>query len=238
MDPGEPAAPLGQPHQPSCRRGLGAPLSSSDRKSLRARRSRSGAAGGRFPHGLQCGTRTPLHPAPGRAGLAARALLPRREEAVDPAAPRYLDETAIDTPAVALACAARETLHMGDIVETMLQQTITAMMNDDRKLVAEICAPRQRGRPARRGHQALRHQGDPREPRRPERPPRHGDHLLHHQPRAHRRHHRQEPDGARRQEDQAQAPILQGGSGRARGLPPARGRQPEARASASSCRAT
>jgi len=27
---------------------------------------------------------------------------------------------------------------MGDIVETMLQQTITAMMNDDRKLVAEI----------------------------------------------------------------------------------------------------
>jgi len=65
-------------------------------------------------------------------------LLPDDKRPVDPAAPRYLDETAIDTPAVALACAARETLHMGDIVETMLEGSITALMNDDRKLVAEI----------------------------------------------------------------------------------------------------
>jgi phosphate:Na+ symporter len=40
---------------------------------------------------------------------------------------------------VALACAARETLHIGDIVESMLRRTITALMTDDRKLVAEIC---------------------------------------------------------------------------------------------------
>ena len=40
---------------------------------------------------------------------------------------------------MALACAARETLHIGDIVETMLRQTMTALMTDDRKLVAEIC---------------------------------------------------------------------------------------------------
>jgi len=39
---------------------------------------------------------------------------------------------------VALACAARETLHIGDIVETMLRRTMSALMTDDRKLVAEI----------------------------------------------------------------------------------------------------
>ncbi len=76
-------------------------------------------------------------PLDGLAWLLVR-FLPDEKKPVDPTAPRYLDETAIDTPAVALACAARETLHMGDIVETMLQQTITAMMNDDRKLVVEI----------------------------------------------------------------------------------------------------
>src|SRR5207237_5459720 len=43
-----------------------------------------------------------------------------------------------DTPSVALACAARETLRMGDIVEAMLRQAITALMTDDRKLVAEL----------------------------------------------------------------------------------------------------
>jgi phosphate:Na+ symporter len=36
-------------------------------------------------------------------------------------------------------CAARETLHIGDIIETMLRKTRTAIMTDDRKLVAEIC---------------------------------------------------------------------------------------------------
>jgi len=65
-------------------------------------------------------------------------ILPQRKKKPDPAAPLYLDETAFATPAVALACAAREALHMGDIVETMLRQAITALMTDDRKLVAEL----------------------------------------------------------------------------------------------------
>ncbi len=64
--------------------------------------------------------------------------LPDRPQAADPAAPLYLDETALDTPSVALACAARETLHIGDIVATMLRQTMTALMTDDRRLVGEI----------------------------------------------------------------------------------------------------
>jgi phosphate:Na+ symporter len=49
-----------------------------------------------------------------------------------------LDETAINTPSVALACAARETLHMGDVVESMLRQAMTALMTNDRKLAAEV----------------------------------------------------------------------------------------------------
>jgi phosphate:Na+ symporter len=65
-------------------------------------------------------------------------LLPEQKAKKDPAAPLYLDPTALATPAVALACAARETLHMGDIVETMLRQSMTALMTDDRKLVAEL----------------------------------------------------------------------------------------------------
>ena len=65
-------------------------------------------------------------------------ILPEQKAKRDPAAPLYLDETAFATPAVALACAARETLHMGDIVETMLRQSVAALMTDDRKLVGEI----------------------------------------------------------------------------------------------------
>jgi phosphate:Na+ symporter len=66
-------------------------------------------------------------------------VLPERKAKPNPATALYLDETAFATPAVALACAARETLHMGDIVETMLRQAMTALMTDDRKLVADIC---------------------------------------------------------------------------------------------------
>jgi len=67
-----------------------------------------------------------------------RRLLPESPKPNDPLAPLYLDESALATPSVALACAARETLHIGDIVETMLRRTMSALMTDDRKLVAEI----------------------------------------------------------------------------------------------------
>jgi phosphate:Na+ symporter len=46
-------------------------------------------------------------------------VLPDRTQSLDPSSPLYLDEGAIGTPALALTAAARETLHMGDIVETM-----------------------------------------------------------------------------------------------------------------------
>ncbi|MCW5686123.1 MAG: Na/Pi cotransporter family protein [Pseudolabrys sp.] len=65
-------------------------------------------------------------------------LLPARVQTDDPGAPRYLDETVLDTPSLALADAARETLRMGDLVEAMLRQVMTALMTNDRRLVAAV----------------------------------------------------------------------------------------------------
>jgi len=70
------------------------------------------------------------------AGLTR--LFPESTQSADTSAPLYLDETVIGTPPLALAAAAREMLHMGDIVETMLRDTITALITGDRKLVAAI----------------------------------------------------------------------------------------------------
>jgi phosphate:Na+ symporter len=78
-------------------------------------------------------------PLDGVAALLTR-FLPEKTKPGDPSTPLYLDETALPTPSVALACAARETLHIGDIIETMLRQTMTAFTTDDRKLVDEISA--------------------------------------------------------------------------------------------------
>lgn len=69
--------------------------------------------------------------------LLAR-ILPDQKKAADPSAPRYLDETALDTPSLALANAARETLHMGDVVEAMLKQVMTALMTNNRTLATEV----------------------------------------------------------------------------------------------------
>ncbi|MGH8746431.1 MAG: Na/Pi cotransporter family protein, partial [Burkholderiales bacterium] len=65
-------------------------------------------------------------------------MLPERKAPPDPGVPVYLDPSAIETPALALAGAARESLRMGEMVEAMLGQAMTALMTQDRNLVAEI----------------------------------------------------------------------------------------------------
>ena len=67
-----------------------------------------------------------------------KALLPNRVRETDPSRPRYLDESALETPSLALADAARETLHMGDHVEVMLRKVMTAIMTNDRALVDQV----------------------------------------------------------------------------------------------------
>ena len=83
-----------------------------------------------------------------RHGVAPGALLPERRQATDPSLPRHLDEAALDTPSLALANAARETLRMGDTVEAMLRQVMTALMSNDRKLAADVSRMDNIGRPA------------------------------------------------------------------------------------------
>jgi phosphate:Na+ symporter len=73
----------------------------------------------------------------GMAVLLKRVLPDRIREA-DPSRPRYLDESALETPSLALADAARETLHMGDHVEVMLRKVMAAMMTNDRALVDQV----------------------------------------------------------------------------------------------------
>jgi phosphate:Na+ symporter len=65
-------------------------------------------------------------------------MLPERVREADPSRPRYLDESALETPSLALADAARETLHMGDHVEAMLRKVMAAMMTNDRALVDQV----------------------------------------------------------------------------------------------------
>src|ERR1700749_58968 len=67
-----------------------------------------------------------------------KKLLPNRVQEADPSRPRYLDESALETPSLALADAARETLHMGDLVEIMLRKVMAAMMTNDRSLVDQV----------------------------------------------------------------------------------------------------
>jgi len=73
------------------------------------------------------------------AGLLNR-LLPEREQPLKEGAPRYLDRDAMATPSVALANAARETLRLGDMVETMLRESIDVFRTDDSRLMKELSA--------------------------------------------------------------------------------------------------
>ena len=67
-----------------------------------------------------------------------KKLLPDRVLETDPSRPRYLDESALETPSLALADAARETLHMGDHVEVMLRKVMTGVMTNDRASVDQV----------------------------------------------------------------------------------------------------
>lgn len=65
-------------------------------------------------------------------------LLPGKPASRSPQTPRHLDPQALGTPALALAAAERETLRLADMVEAMLQGTVAAFAEDDRKRVGEI----------------------------------------------------------------------------------------------------
>jgi phosphate:Na+ symporter len=71
-------------------------------------------------------------------GKLVTRLVPDRPSPEDERRPRHLDPAALDTPAEALACAAREALRMGDHVERMLGRVIAVFETDDERLAREV----------------------------------------------------------------------------------------------------
>src|SRR5688500_6094688 len=64
--------------------------------------------------------------------------LPVPKDRVPQTEPRFLDPAALETPALALANAARETLRIGDTVEQMLNGMLEVIRNNDSTKVNEI----------------------------------------------------------------------------------------------------
>jgi phosphate:Na+ symporter len=71
------------------------------------------------------------------ARLTARILPEPSEEAAD-LGPRHLDRSALETPPIALANAARETVRMGDVIEGMFRDCFEAMRTRDRLLLKRV----------------------------------------------------------------------------------------------------
>lgn len=67
-----------------------------------------------------------------------KKALPDRPVSNDPGKSRYLNDKDLDTPSVALASAARETLRMGDILQKMLEDTLLVLKTNDEKLLGLI----------------------------------------------------------------------------------------------------
>jgi len=71
------------------------------------------------------------------ASLAVR-VLPDLPQAATSTKPKHLDPTVLESPSEALACAMRETLHMGDRVAEMLRQALVVFEKSDPRLAKEV----------------------------------------------------------------------------------------------------
>ncbi len=77
-------------------------------------------------------------PVVGQIARLTERIIPEPAQLDDPQRPRHLEESALESPSVALGCAVRETLRLGDIVETMLARSMEVLKADDARLAAEI----------------------------------------------------------------------------------------------------
>ena len=66
------------------------------------------------------------------------AWLPVMAKAGPSDRPKHLDPTALATPSLAISCAAREALHLADVVETMLRGIIPVIKNNDLVLAEQL----------------------------------------------------------------------------------------------------
>ena len=65
-------------------------------------------------------------------------ILPANKLKESPGKPKYLDPTALQTPALAMGCATREALRLGDIIQTMLNGMLVVLRNNDLKLAEDL----------------------------------------------------------------------------------------------------
>jgi phosphate:Na+ symporter len=68
----------------------------------------------------------------------SEVVLPDRPREEDESLPRYLDPTAFGTPPAALACVARETMRISDIVQKMMRLTLDAFRTNNPRVVQEV----------------------------------------------------------------------------------------------------
>jgi phosphate:Na+ symporter len=73
-----------------------------------------------------------------RIAHIAERVLPTKHVSDDPAKPRHLDPSALETPALAISCAAREALRIGDAIEQMLSGMLTVLKTNDRMLAERL----------------------------------------------------------------------------------------------------
>jgi phosphate:Na+ symporter len=74
----------------------------------------------------------------GPIAKALERLLPVPAQRATDTGPRYLDPIALETPALAISCAAREALRLGDMTETMLRGFMTALLDNDLRAVETV----------------------------------------------------------------------------------------------------
>ncbi|MEX3948400.1 Na/Pi cotransporter family protein [Paraburkholderia sp. EG287B] len=67
-------------------------------------------------------------------------MMPSPAAGDDAGSPRYLDESALQSPPLALACAAREVIRMSEIVEAMLRESVPVLLANDRRAVSDIAS--------------------------------------------------------------------------------------------------
>ncbi|HYD64644.1 Na/Pi cotransporter family protein [Azospirillum sp.] len=79
-----------------------------------------------------------LLPLVGPVARLTAARFPHTDDPDDATRPRHLDESALEAPSVAIACAARETLRLGDVVEEMLRRSLDVLRHDDERAISEV----------------------------------------------------------------------------------------------------
>ncbi|MFT3665920.1 Na/Pi cotransporter family protein [Piscinibacter sp.] len=74
----------------------------------------------------------------GMVGRLVERLLPEPRAGASTDRPRHLDPSALQTPSLAISCAAREALHQADVVETMMRGILPVIRHNDLELAEQL----------------------------------------------------------------------------------------------------